>query len=223
MELMFLFCLELTSVGNFREVEYLFQPNRLTSPPSEFSMDVKKWVVPYESCSVRRVALHISESKFLLLFLDIRRRKFLNWIGSSSFFKFQNFIDPVMSRGSIVGKYPIPMTNIVLPLQSTTSKNIANFREIKFPFPLKNIWQIKFLNYRSFYKFCIFVNLCSRWYDMINASDFSISIKMQTEPSTKLCPFTIFVSQDRCSKKNSRRRKSRGSSFTKGPGCKEPL
>lgn len=219
MELMFLFCLELTSVGNVREVECLFQPNRLTSPPCEFSMDVKKWVVPYESCSVRRVALNhiwiqISTfiSRYSILFLDI-----------SSFFKFQNFIDPVMSRGSIVGKYPIPMTNIVLPLQSTTSKNIANFREIKFPFPLKNIWQIKFLNYRSFYKFCIFVNLCSRWYDMINASDFSISIKMQTEPSTKLCPFTIFVSQDRCSKKNSRRRKSRGSSFTKGPGCKEPL
>lgn len=160
----------------------------------------------------------ISESKFLLLFLDIRRRKFLNWIGSSSFFKFQNFINPVMSRESIVGKYPIPTTNIAPSLQRTTSKNIRNFREIKFPFPFESIWQRKFLNYRSFYKFWIFVNL---W--LINASDFSISIKMQTEPSTKLCPFTIFVSRDRYSKKNSRRKKSRSSSFTKGPGCKEPL
>lgn len=53
----------------------------------------------------------ISESKFLILFLDIRRRKFLNYIGSGSFFKFQNFINPVIFRESIVGKYPIPTTN----------------------------------------------------------------------------------------------------------------
>lgn len=44
-----------------------------------------------------------------------------------------------MFRESIVCKYPIPTMNIALSLQSTTSKNIANFREIKFPFTLKNI------------------------------------------------------------------------------------
>lgn len=44
-----------------------------------------------------------------------------------------------MSRESIVGKYPILTTSIALSLQSATSKNITNFREIKFPFPFKNI------------------------------------------------------------------------------------